>query len=106
MFTKVWDGRKQPVREHWRCGDRFYARSSIEEFANGTKTVRRVAVVNSEGNPVETVAQAIAEIDRLRTKRSEYALQADRATHDFVHPCVRMVLHSDWLLAAVCRQGS
>ncbi len=37
MFAKVLDGRKQPVRDLWQRGDRFYARLSIEDFTNGTK---------------------------------------------------------------------
>lgn len=74
MFVKVLDGRKQPVRGLWQRGSRFYAQLSIEDFANGKKRVRRVPLVNSEAKPVETVAQAIAELNRLRTQRSDDAL--------------------------------
>lgn len=74
MFLKVLDGRKQPVRGLWQRGSRFYAQLSVEDFTTGQKRVRRVPLVNSEGNPVETVAQAIAELNRLRTQRSDDAL--------------------------------
>jgi hypothetical protein len=55
-FAKVLDGRKRPVRGLWQHGDRFYAQLSIEDFGTGAKRVRRVPLVNSEGNPVETAA--------------------------------------------------
>ncbi len=73
-FAKVLDGRKQPVRGLWQRGDRFYARLSIENFSNGEKRVRRVPLVNSDGNAVDTVPQAIAELNRLRTQRSDDTL--------------------------------
>ncbi len=60
-FAKVLDGRKQPVRGLWQRGARFYAQLSVEDFSIGEKRVRRVPLVSSEGNPVETVAQAIAD---------------------------------------------
>lgn len=73
-FTKVLDGRKQPVRGLWQRNGRFYAQISVEEFATGTKRVKRVPLVNKEGAAVETVAQAITELNRLRTRRSEDTL--------------------------------
>src|SRR5688572_18024710 len=73
-FAKVLDGRKQPVRGLWQRGARFYAQLSVEDFSTGEKRVRRVPLVNGEGNPVETVAQAIAELNRLRTQRGDDTL--------------------------------
>lgn len=69
-FAKVLDGRKQPIRGLWVRNGRFYARLSVED-ANGMKDVKRVPLVNSEGNAVETVAQAVAELNRLRTHRAD-----------------------------------
>jgi hypothetical protein len=43
-------------------------------YANGSKPVRRVPLVNSESCAVETVAQAIAELNRLRTHRADETL--------------------------------
>src|SRR6187399_1499341 len=74
MFLKVLDGRKQPVRGLWQRGTRFYAQLSVEDFSTGQKRVRRVPLANSDGDPVETVAQAIAELNRLRTQRSDETL--------------------------------
>jgi integrase len=70
-FAKVLDGRKHPVRGLWQRGKRFYAQLSIEDFTSGEKRVRRVPLVNSDGDPVASVAQAIAELNRLRTQRSD-----------------------------------
>jgi hypothetical protein len=58
----------------WQRGARFCAQLSVEDFSTGEKRVRRVPLVNSDGNPVETVAQAIAELNRLRTQRSDDTL--------------------------------
>ena len=53
MFAKALDGRKQPVRGLWRRNGRYYAQVSIEDFSTGLKRVRRVPLVDPEGNPVE-----------------------------------------------------
>jgi len=69
-FAKVKDGCKQPIRGLWIRNGRYYARLSVED-ANGQKAVHRVPLVNPEGNAVETVAQAVAELNRLKTHRAE-----------------------------------
>src|ERR1035437_9567789 len=73
-FAKVLDGRKQPIRGLWVRNGRYYARLSVENSTNGLKSLRRVPLVNSEGNAVETRAQAEAELARLRTQRTDDAL--------------------------------
>jgi len=93
-FAKVLDGRKQPIRGLWLRGARFYARLSVENPITGVKKTRRVPLVDKESNPVQTVAQAVAELKRLQTKRSDNTLPvltrtpkfADYAAHylDFV----------------------
>ncbi len=45
--------------------------------------MRRVPLVNSEGIPVETVAQAIAELSRLRTPHSDDTLPRPGRTPTF-----------------------
>ena len=40
----------------------------------GIKKNRRVPLIDKEGNPVQTVAQAMAELKRLQTQRSDNAL--------------------------------
>lgn len=82
-FAKVLDGRKQPVRGLWVRNGRYYAQVSIEDFQTGQKRVRRVPLANNEGNPVETVAQAIAELNRLRTHRADGELPALGRTPTF-----------------------
>ena len=68
-IAKAFDGRKQPVRGLWRRRARFYARLANEDFSTGEQRKRRVSLVNCDGNPVATAAQAIAELNRLRKQR-------------------------------------
>jgi integrase len=84
-FAKVLDGRKQPVRGLWQRNGRFYAQVSIEDFSTGLKRVRRVPLNDPEGNAVETVPQAIAELNRLRTHRSEGTLPKQGMTPTFTN---------------------
>ena len=72
-FAKAIGGRKQPIRGLWIRNGRFYARLSVEAD-NGMKKTRWVTLVTPEGNPVETVPQAVAELARLRTQRTDDAL--------------------------------
>lgn len=65
------NGRKEPVRGLWRRGDRYYAQLTVEDSFTGQKKVRRVSLCNAEGEPVQTVAQPIEEMHRLKVKRSE-----------------------------------
>ena len=73
-FAKVLDGRKQPIRSLWVRNGRFYAQLKIENPVSGVKKIRRVPLNNAEGNPVQTVAQAVAELKRLQTQRSDNKL--------------------------------
>jgi integrase len=70
-FAKVFDGRKQPVRGLWERNGRFYAQLTIENPISGVKKVRRVPLVDKDGVPAATAAQAVAELKRLQTKRAD-----------------------------------
>jgi hypothetical protein len=69
-FAKVLDGRKQPIRGLWIRGTRYYARLNVENSLTGIKKNQRVPLVTKDGIPVQTVAQAMAELKRLQTQRS------------------------------------
>jgi len=73
-FTKVLDGRKQPIRGLWVRGGRYYARLTVENPITGEKATRRVPLVDKDRNPVQTVAQAVAELRRLQTQRADNTL--------------------------------
>jgi hypothetical protein len=73
-FAKVLDGRKQPIRGLWIRGTRYYARLNIENPLTGIKKNQRVPLVTKDGDPVQTVAQAMAELKRLQTQRSDNTL--------------------------------
>jgi hypothetical protein len=70
-FSKVLNGRKQPIRGLWIRNSRFYARLAIEDENTGLKAVRRVALLDSDRQPVQTAAQATQAMERLRTQRAD-----------------------------------
>jgi integrase len=82
-FAKVLDGRKQPVRGLWERNGRFYAQLTVENPLTGVKKVRRVPLVDKDGVSAATAAQAIAELKRLQTKRSDNDLGAVGRTPKF-----------------------
>ena len=58
-FAKVSEGRKQPIRGLWIRGERYDARLKVENPITGIKKTRRVPLIDKEGKPVQTVAQAV-----------------------------------------------
>jgi integrase len=70
-FAKVFDARKQPIRALWVRNGRFYAQIKVENPINGEKKTRRVPLVDKDVNPVQTVAEAVAELHRLQTQRAD-----------------------------------
>jgi hypothetical protein len=49
MFSKVLDGRKQPVRGLWERNGRYYAQLTVENPISGEKKVRRVPLADKDG---------------------------------------------------------
>lgn len=84
-FAKVLDGRKQPVRGLWVRNGRFYAQLTIEDPNTGAKKVRRVPLIDKEGEAVASVAQAVAEINRFKTQRADNELPVIGRTPLFSH---------------------
>lgn len=82
-FAKVMDGRKQPVRGLWKRGERYYAQLNIENAITGVKKTKRVKLVDKENQPVQTVAQAVAELKRLQTQRTDDTLPVLQRTPKF-----------------------
>ena len=82
-FSKVVDGRKQPIRALWERNGRFYAQLKIENPITGLKKTRRVPLNDTDGNPVQTVAQAVAELKRLQTQRADNLLPVLERTPKF-----------------------
>jgi hypothetical protein len=82
-FAKVLDGRKQPIRGLWIRGNLYYARLNVENPLTGIKKNQRVPFVTKDGIPVQTVAQAMAELKRLQTQRSDNTLPTLARTPKF-----------------------
>ena len=89
MFSKVLDGRKQPVRGLWERNGRYYAQLTVENPITGVKKVRRVPLVDKDGVPAATAAQAIAELKRLQTKRADNDLGTVGRTPKFADYAAR-----------------
>jgi integrase len=82
-FTKVKDGRKQPVRGLWVRNGRYYARLNVENPVTGAKRTKWVPLVDKDQNPVQTVPQAIVELHRLQTHRADDTLPTIGRTPKF-----------------------
>jgi len=82
-FAKVLDGRKQPIRGLWVRNGRYYAQLKIEHAVTGVKKTKRVPLVDKDNNAVATVAQAVKELERLRTQREDNALPVLQRTSKF-----------------------
>ena len=70
-FSTVIDGRKQPIRGLWIRGDRYYAQLTVEDPSTGVKQVRRVPLLDKDGKPATTTAQAVAILERLKVSRAD-----------------------------------
>ena len=75
-FTKVFDGRKRSNRGLWKRNDRFYAQLTVFDHITGRNRVQRISLLDQEGEPVGNVAQAVAVMEALRTKRRDTGLDA------------------------------
>lgn len=76
QFTKVRDGRKQPIRGLWKRNDRFYAQLTVFDPITGRHRVQRIPLADKQGEPVGTAAHAVAVMEALRTKRRDTGLDA------------------------------
>ena len=76
-YQKVRNGRKQPIRGLWQRNGRYYARLAVEDPSTGKKAVRRIPL------EVETVAEAVAALNKLQTQRADNALPVLKQTPKF-----------------------
>jgi integrase len=76
-YQRVYNGRKQAIRGLWKRNGRFYARLSVEDPNTGRKKTLRIPL------KVQTVAQAEAELRRLKTKRDDNTLPVLKLTPKF-----------------------
>jgi len=67
-FSKVFDGRKRRVRGLWERNGAYYAQMAVADPDTGLPKVRRVRL-ETDGQPVRTVAEAVKAMARLKVKR-------------------------------------
>jgi integrase len=81
-YQRVYDKRKHAIRSLWIRNGRYYAQLSVED-TNGKKSVRRVPLTDKDGAAVQTVADAVAALNRLKTERIDGHLPVLRRTPTF-----------------------
>ena len=73
-YQKVYGPGKRRIRGLWQRNGSFYGRLAVEDETTGIKSVKRVRLEDSDGNPVSTVPAAIKVLASLTTKRDESTL--------------------------------
>jgi integrase len=74
QFRKVFDGCKRRVRGLWQAtaSGNYYAQLTVEDEEQPDKLrIRKVRLVDEDGNPVRTVSQAVKAMARLKAKRED-----------------------------------
>jgi integrase len=72
----VVDGRKRAIRGLWKRNERFYAQLTVFDPITGKNRVQRISLLDKQGEPVGSGAQAVAVMEGLRTKRRDTGLDA------------------------------
>jgi hypothetical protein len=67
----------------WVRNGRYYARLKVENPITGESKVQRVSLLDEEQKPVETVAQAVVAMERLKTQRADEDLPQLNRTPKF-----------------------
>ena len=74
-YAKVYDPRKRRVRGLWERNGTFYVQMTMPHPTTDLPTVRRVRLEDGEGNPVATVAQAVAVMSKMKVQRADETLK-------------------------------
>jgi integrase len=71
----VFDARKRRLRGLWERNNTFYGQLTITDPATGKKAVRRVRLEDRDGNPVTTIPQAAAVLNKMKGQREDDGLK-------------------------------
>jgi integrase len=74
-YHKVFDARKRRLRGLWERNGTFYGQLTITNAETGAKAVRRVRLEDKDGNPVTTVPQAVAVLNKMKVQREDDSLK-------------------------------
>ena len=75
QYHKVFDARKRRLRGLWERNNTFYGQLTITDPATGKKVVRRVRLEDRDGNPVTTIPQAAAVLNKMKGQREDDGLK-------------------------------
>ena len=93
-YTKVLDGRKQPIRGLWKRNDRFYAQLTVEDHTTGKKAVKRIPLLDdATKQPVSSVAGAVTAMERLKVQRDDNALPVLKRTPKYAEAVEKYFEH-------------
>jgi integrase len=73
-YKRAKNDSKRDVRGLWVRNHRYYAQMRVFDPATGQRRPQRIPLVDKDGVPVSTVAQAVAQMEALRTKRRDTGL--------------------------------
>jgi len=71
QYQKVFDTRKRRLRGLWERNGTFYGQLTLTNPETGSKSVRRVRLEDKDGNPVTTIPQAVATLNKLKGQRAD-----------------------------------
>src|SRR5262245_367774 len=77
-YQKARDDRKRPIRGLWVRNGRYYAQLKVRDANSGVEAVRRIPL---EG--VNTTAEAVKAMNRLKVQREDNELPVLRRTPTF-----------------------
>jgi len=75
QYQKVFDARKRRVCGLWGRTGTFYGQLTITDPNTGNKAVRRVRLEDKDGQPVTTVPQAVALLNKMKGQRDDDLLK-------------------------------
>ena len=74
-YAKVFDQRKRRVRGLWERNGTYYAQMTLPHPVTQLPVVRRVRLEDKDGQPVTTIPQAIAVMNKMKGQRDDDVLK-------------------------------
>ena len=91
-YQRVVDGRKQPIRGLYTRNGTYIPRLAVE-LANGSKAIKLVPLTRPDGRLVESLSEARASFDKLRTQSRENEFPVLRAVPTLEKYVPRYIAH-------------
>jgi integrase len=97
-YSKVFDQRKRRIRGLWERNGAYYAQMTFVDENRGKKVVRRTRLEDADGTPVETAAEAVKVMNKLKVKREDTSLNlSPKRTPTFAEQASQYLAHCEAL---------